>query len=117
MKYLILVIALFCGSVEADNSYFSIKTLKATANTLLVIDWAQTHAIKNSDKHYETNQFLGDNPSKPKINLYFAAALLLNQFGTNHGSSAFQQLVQYGVISIEATYAFGNASMGFKVYN
>ncbi len=117
MKYLLVVIALFCGSVQADSSWLSLKNLKYTASTLLIVDLIQTHEISRNDRYVEANPVLGENPSKEKINLYFSSAILLNQFATKYLSYGFQKFIQVAVISVETSYIAGNASIGVKMYN
>ena len=44
-------------------------------STLHVIDWGQTRYIATHDDYYETNLFLGKQPSMQEVDTYFAATL------------------------------------------
>jgi len=43
-----------------------------------VVDWKQTLEIAENPQFYETNPVLGEQPSKGRVNTYFAATLVLH---------------------------------------
>ncbi len=70
MKYLVLVMALFCGSVQADSQLLS-NTLFCG---LLVADRVQTGKISASSRYEEKNPLLPKSPSSRAMNGYFSAS-------------------------------------------
>ena len=75
----ILFIVLAVSPVHADNKSWTATdtTLQLTFSTLLIMDWTQTlHIVRNKDKYYETNNMLGEYPSKRDVNRYFFTSLV-----------------------------------------
>lgn len=71
-----------------------------TANTLLLIDWAQTRHIARSSQFYETNPILGAHPSSEDVDRYFAGSLL-----AINGLSALLPSSQRGYLFIAVAVA------------
>lgn len=66
-----ILVALLCGCTNLQ-----------VANSLLIADWAQTHAIRKDPTKLELNPLLGSHPDSAAINTHFLAGLVvLNVLG------------------------------------
>lgn len=70
MKYLLIVMALFCGSARADSQLIS----NALFCGLLAADRVQTGKISKSNRYSEKNPVFSKSPSIRSMNIYFPSA-------------------------------------------
>lgn len=78
MRALLLLATLLCSPAAQASEW------QAAANTLMLLDWAQTRNIaRNPERWYETNPLLGNHPSAAEVDVYFLASLItINGVGT-----------------------------------
>lgn len=85
---------------------------RTAANTLLVLDWAQTREIATNDHYYETNRFLGKHPSIGDVNRHFIGSITtINLIGQNL-SARNRKRWYIGWTIYQAAYVIHNRSIG-----
>jgi hypothetical protein len=119
MKYivLIIIILLICSTSAMAGEYWSNEeiALEVTYITLQFVDYKQTHAIAASENYFETNPFLGENPSKGDIDAYFAATTVAHMVIAHALPQKYRRYWQAIWINIEAGYVTHNYSIGITV--
>jgi hypothetical protein len=75
----LILFATGCGQAWAGDDWTAGDTaLQLTYTVAHVMDWNQTLHIVRSPSNEERNSFLGHNPTKQKVNAYFASTLILH---------------------------------------
>lgn len=84
------------------------------ANVLILVDWAQTRYIADSDEHRERNMFLGKNPTTGDVNKHFIITLIgVNLIGELLPKK-YSKYFYIGVASAEAVNVVNNYRIGVR---
>ena len=98
--------------------------LEILSQGLLLVDWGQSLDITKRDEYYEKNAYLGKNPSRSKVNAYFALSCLTHAgitwmmpasarvFGLQFSP---RRAWQYAYIGYESSFVANNYQLGLKV--
>ncbi len=88
----------------------------ATYTVFHVADWMQTRQVaKNPDCYREINPILGEHPSTPLVDAYFAFTWIANYLITRELDEPYRTGWQIGGIAIEAGFVIHNNSVGVKL--
>lgn len=113
MRKLILIILLLPFLVawtQEDTKYQT--AFIATA----LVDWGQTlYIASNPDDYKESNVFLGDHPSRDKVNMYFPCAIALHTAVAYVLPDKYRRYWQLFWIGYETGMVVHNTSIGIKV--
>lgn len=85
--------------------------------TLGAIDWAQTLStvIKQPDRYRETNRFLGRNPSRADVNVWFAFGLAAHVGISAVLPQRYRVPFQYVTIVLEAGQVVHSYRIGVRI--
>lgn len=111
-KYIIIFL-LICSPVQADWTKDDTHRQWAVT-TLLVADWLQTRDIATRPDFYETNPYLGNNPSLTQVDQYFAVCLLGHWMISKQLPPKWRKGWQYVFIITEAGAVSRNYSIGIN---
>ncbi len=95
------------------------NAMEAAATSALLADWAQTRDIAECAPHacHENNPILGRNPSKGRVDLYFAGATLAN-FGVNRWLAQkppwYRTSYNLMILAVESVCVINNNQLGFR---
>ena len=89
--------------------------LQLSYTALHIADWGQTLDIENHPTAYETNPFLGKNPSRGEINTYFASTLALHWLIARVLPQKWRSQFQLGTIALEFNVVSDNHSAGIRL--
>ena len=115
MKLLLLSLCLMPTIAHAEWSTTD-TVMEATYAVVHIMDWRQTRAIVGSEGRWrETNNILGDHPSRDRVDTWFAGTLaghaLVSYLLPDKCRTAWQTLT----IGMEATTVVRNYQLGIKV--
>ena len=89
---------------------------RVAANTVVIMDWAQTRNIDQHPSLYETNKITGRYPSDAEINRFFILELLAyNLIGEYLISEKYQVFFYGGLIMIHGDAVLHNYNMGVRL--
>ena len=108
---------------------------EAIAQTLLLMDWAQTRDIVRhqatcgatdgasavdrarhcGEGYYETNPIIGEQPSMGRVNAYFATVMLGHYLIDRHLSPSNQDRFEWATIVLEAAVVLHNHQIGLSI--
>jgi hypothetical protein len=99
-----------------DRSWSNTDIALGVASAALhIADWSQTRVIsKNPDRWYETNRFLGANPSLSEVNAYFLAYGAATA-ALAHFFPEYRRVILAVHIGMHAQGVASNYSIGIKV--
>ena len=127
MVFLLVIGVIICGPAHAWELDPCSKTdiaLEILSQGLLLVDWGQSLDITKRDEYYEKNAYLGKNPSRSKVNAYFALSCLTHAgitwmmpasarvFGLQFSP---RRAWQYAYIGYESSFVANNYQLGLKV--
>ena len=127
MVFLLVIGVIICGPAHAWEPDPWSKTdiaLEILSQGLLLVDWGQSLDITKRDEYYEKNAYLGKNPSRSKVNAYFALSCLTHAgitwmmpasarvFGLQFSP---RRAWQYAYIGYESSFVANNYQIGLKV--
>jgi hypothetical protein len=72
-----LLLAMLVSGPQSQAQGLGRAGWRSVANTMIILDWAQTKHIATDDDYYEANPILGKHPSASEVDNFFAASLLL----------------------------------------
>lgn len=113
-----------CFAWEPDPWSKTDIALEILSQGLLLVDWGQSLDITKRDEYYEKNAYLGKNPSRSKVNAYFALSCLTHAgitwmmpasarvFGLQFSP---RRAWQYAYIGYESSFVANNYQIGLKV--
>ncbi len=93
----------------------SCSAIEIATNSLLVADWAQTRQIPDDTEIQETNFFLGENPSKSRVDNYFMSAIAINTALHRYLSENYLPYYQTSLIAIQVGAIANNYQLGLEV--
>ena len=117
MKYILTLLMLFSGAAHADFDSWSTtdKSLFAAHTALTIADWGQTRDItRRPDEYHETNMFLGQHPSKQKVDLFFVASLVGTYYLFDY-SKNYRTEILLGFTAGRLAAVKHNADIGLRV--
>lgn len=92
------------------------KIMQGTASLLNIIDWGQTlDIVDKPDQYYETNPYLGDHPSRGKVNRYFACSMAAKILTTHLLPSNLRKYWLGSNIMVSGYYVNNNYHIGLRV--
>jgi len=92
------------------------KILEGLFITTLMIDWGQTLYISEyPDKYWESNPILGENPSRERVNAYFASCIVGHILITRILPPKWRTAWQTIWIGIELKTIHNNWQVGIRV--
>jgi len=116
MKYLLLLLLSF-NVYGADWSTADTKR-EVTWQVINLIDWGQTLDIVRDQEagnlRYEQNPILGNNPSRGKINTYFALSHVAH-YGISRWSTKYRSHWQYATIVVSGFIVGRNFYIGLSL--
>jgi len=120
MKYLLaLMLTIFSLTARAElfeNWTDTEKVLYATSTLALIADYKSTSSVLYPHQRYrETNIFLGPQPSRAKLNLYFIAYIVANYIIADNSSHEFREKWLFSVTIVETGAAMHNVNIGAKI--
>ena len=119
-----IIIASPCFAWEIDPWSGADIALEAVTVGLFLVDWGQTLDITERDGYYEKNAYLGKDPSRGKVNKYFALSCLAHGlvtwalpvkceiFGFRFNP---RRIWQCGYIGYQCSVVHGNIEAGVRV--
>ncbi len=90
------------------------KALLVGCAALWYIDYQQTLQIVEDEDRYELNPFLGENPSKDRVNLHFAGSFALNYYIADKLNSKHRKTYLTLMIMLESAVVNHNVQVGIK---
>ena len=85
------------------------------SSVLLIIDWSQTHETTGKDSGFkESNPILGLNPSRERVNQYFAVVSIANLVISRMLPAREREWFQSIVIGVELLAVGNNYKIGMK---
>jgi len=94
------------GDTASETTYLVLHT----------IDWGQTlYVVEHPDDYRETNGFLGNHPSRGKVNTWFIITGLLHVGAANWLSPTYRDAFQYITIGYQANNVSRNYSIDIKM--
>jgi hypothetical protein len=92
------------------------KELLTLSTILIAIDWGQTlDIVNNSEEYYETNPFLGDHPSRGKVNTYFAGWVIANYGVTKLLKGNFRKAWLWSLNAFQLSSIHNNYNIGLRL--
>lgn len=82
--------------------------------TSFYLDYAQTMDIKNHAGYYESNPFLGRNPSDVRIRNYFITAGALHTYAAYNMKPEMRRNFQYATIALQVAVILHNKKIGLR---
>ncbi|MFV2081356.1 MAG: hypothetical protein ACC669_05780 [bacterium] len=108
-------IKLLSPAPEDDDSWdITDRALLISTAALWYIDYQQTMQIVEDENRYELNPFLGENPSKDRVNLHFAGSFALNYYIADKLSSKNRKTYLTLMIMLESAVINHNVEVGIK---
>lgn len=89
--------------------------LQLSYTVLHILDWGQTLAIEDDPDYYERNSILGRDPSRGRINTYFATTLGLHWLIARALPPKWRNTFQAGTIAIQFGVVKDNYEAGLSV--
>ena len=120
MKILLMIIVtvvVFCRPTPAFDPWSRGDIAREVAwQGIHLIDWGQTLDIAdNLDKYHEHNFWMGDHPSRGKVNLYMGLETILHPLVTHVLPKSCRPYWQWVTIGISGGLVINNYSIGLKV--
>lgn len=113
MKILILLLALFSVSAQADEWREADIWREAGFMALLATDLKQTHEIAaNPHTYFERNPILGEHPDSAQVNTYFSSVVVAHYGVARILPHEWREIFQYVTIGVESRSVFRNFSLG-----
>lgn len=124
----LLIISLASLPVQAAEWFtdFSNKDLtwQAASTFVTVLDWGTTlDIVDRPEEYHETNWYLGEHPSRGKVNKYFAISIAVNwgiawalptDVGVFHKRVNPRRLFQYVWVGVETAAVANNLAIGLR---
>jgi hypothetical protein len=114
---MILALVIVSSAHANENEWTTLDTsLQAAYSVVHVIDWAQTRNIikRENEGYYEHNHLLGRKPSVDRVNIYFAATLLLHAGISRALPKDYRTPWQMFWIGVETNQISENYSIGLR---
>jgi len=115
MKRLLLILLLLPSLALASPWSDGDVAREVFYDVILFVDYKQTMDIHNYPGVYENNPYLGNYPTKSKINQYFIASAIAHAAITNALSPEYRKTWQHVTIGFNLGIAANNASLGLRV--
>lgn len=113
---LLLAFSLNCSAEPFEDWTTTEKVLFTASQLTLIADYkTTTNLLYSSKAYYETNPFLGRNPSKQRVNLWFAGALVGNYFLSDYLVHEYRTTWLSALIVTELLYSSNNIKIGGKI--
>ena len=107
MQRLVFVVTLLLASFSASADEW-----RVAANTMLVLDWAQTREIAVNPAYYETNQSLGRNPTTNQVNRFFIKHIAITNLVGELLPSRYRNWWYAGKAAYQASFVVSNNQLG-----
>lgn len=101
-------------SLDEDSWDITDKALLAGCAALWYIDYQQTLEIAADENRYELNPFLGEDPSKDRVNLHFAGSFVINYLIADRLSPRNRKKYLTLMIMFESAVVNHNIQVGVK---
>lgn len=121
MKYLLIlmILSMSCQSQEYSPKLWTDSTFTNSAlvfsNVMLVSDWGQTLHIAQDDRYTEDNKYLGKNPSRRDVNLYFLQRLVVHNLVGYLLPKKYKNIFYVSVSAYQAEAVFRNYELGIRM--
>lgn len=113
--FLVLILSLTLCSAERVEAGEWKPVEQSIVTGLLVADWAQTRDIAKRDDILEAwNVYLGERPSVGKVNVYFAATIVVYNTAAYLLPPDWARALSIGVGAIEVSAIGNNLMLGVK---
>lgn len=110
-----LAALLASGAAHADPITTSEIGLESTYSALHIADWMQTSSMVGDQRWIENNPILGRNPSRRRVNLYFASTLAAHVIALKLLPARYRPWLLAITIGIEAGAVARNAHFGIRI--
>jgi len=90
------------------------KALLVGCAALWYIDYQQTLQIAEDEDMYELNPFLGEDPSRERVNLHFAGSFALNYYIADKLNPKYRKTYLTLVMMLESAVVNRNVQIGVK---
>jgi hypothetical protein len=113
---LAVLAVLAAGRVEAADWSRDDTARQVGVTLLLCADWMQTLDIaEHPDRFHEYNPILGEHPSRGRVNMYFAAAVVGVGVIAWVLPPKWRRWFQWGVIAVETACVVNNFGHGISL--
>ncbi len=102
------------ASLDDDSWDTTDKALLVGCAALWYMDYQQTLQIVEDENRYELNPFLGENPSKDRVNMHFAGSFALNYFIADKLNSKNRKKYLSIMVMFESAVINHNVQVGIK---
>jgi hypothetical protein len=118
VKYttIVVILILFPLNAMAFDSWSRGDIAREVAwQAIHLIDWGQTLSIADNPGYHEHNFWMGEHPSRGRVNLYMGLETVLHPLVTHVFPASCRPYWQYVTIGISATNVINNYRIGLKV--